>query len=171
MRKIFTTRRRVVIAGATVVALMAGAGTAYAFFTGGGSGTGTGSVGTAAGFTIAQSGTTSGGPLSPGGPSETLTFTVTNNSGQDQVLNSLTPSIKADGTGDVFAGSSSIGGCLATWFTPTIASGPTTPVTVPASGFETYTVTLTMPADSADNQDKCQGINGPTVVLTANQGS
>jgi hypothetical protein len=171
VRKIFTTRRRIVIAGATVVALMAGAGTAYAYFTAGGSGSGSGSVGSAANFTITQSGSTTGGPIYPGSGTETLTFNVANNSGQDEVLNGLTATVNSSG-GDIMAGTSSIGGCLASWFDASVTDPTSFPVTITNTQSVPVTVTLTMPADSKDNQDKCQGItNGPTVTLTANQPS
>src|ERR1700722_8547835 len=82
VRKIFTTKKRIVIAGAAGALILGTGGAAFAYFTAGGSGTGSGSVGSATNFPIAQTDST-GGPLFPGG-AETLTFTVTNPSTNTQ---------------------------------------------------------------------------------------
>jgi hypothetical protein len=169
VRKIFTTRRRIVIAGASAaVVVAASGGAAYAYFTAGGSGSGSGSVGTAADFTITQVGSTTGGPLFPGSGTEVLTFSVANNSGQSEVLNGLTASVANSG-GDVMAGTSSIGGCLATWFNASVADPTSFPITVDSSSTPvSVTVDLTMKTDTA-NQDSCEGLtDGPVVNLTAN---
>jgi hypothetical protein len=171
LRKIFTTKKRIVIAAATGTLVLATAGTAFAYFTAGGSGTGNGSVGSATNFTIAQTGST-GGPLFPGG-AEDLTFTVTNPSTntQSQDLSSLSANIPTDSAGNVLTtNNTSAGGCQASWFDATIPNPPTADTSIAPGDSVTVTVHLTM-TNETTSQDSCQGISGPQVTLTANQGS
>jgi hypothetical protein len=171
VRKIFTTKKRIAIAAVAGAAVLATGGTAFAYFTAGGSGTGSASVGSATNFTITQTGT-SDGPLFPGG-SENLTFTVTNPSTntQSEDLSSVSANVPTDSGGNVLTtNNTSAGGCLASWFTATIPSPPSADTSLAPGASVTVTVNLAM-TNATSSQDKCQGISGPNVTLTANQGS
>jgi hypothetical protein len=173
MKKILTTKKRVVIAAGAGALVIATGGTAFAYFTAGGSGTGSASVGSATNWKVAGASDTSNS-LYPGSGSEDIAFTVTNPSSQSQVLGSVTPSIGADGSGNVLTSrGTSVGGCLAAWFTPTLtnpAAGDIIPhnTTVAGNADVTVNVNVTM-TETTTNQDPCQGIT-PQVVLTVNKG-
>jgi hypothetical protein len=170
MRKIFTTRRRIIIACvAAGIVIIGSAGAAYAYFTSTGTGTGSASVGSASNWTVSQPADTSHN-LYPGSGSETLTYTVTNVGAGAQAFNSVTPAIATDGSGNVKAGGQAVAGCLAAWFpTPTVISEPPVDTSIAHNGTATVQIGITM-TDSGTNQDKCQGINGPDVTLTVNSG-
>jgi len=165
--KLFTTRRRIAIVSAVVVAL-AGGGAALAYFTSSGSGTGSASVGTATNWTVSQPIDTSHGLL-PGSGSEVLTFTVTNPGSGAQAFNSVTATVVSD-AGAVDAQGTAVPGCQPGWFTAQPTSDPSLHASIPGGGTATVQVTVTM-TDSGTNQDACQGINGPDVTLTVNSGS
>jgi hypothetical protein len=107
--------------------------------------------------------------LFPGGPAQAINLSVYNPGSADVQLNTLTVSLGTNsGTGDIVttAGdpSSDVLGCLASWFS--INGGGTSATvtfneTVPAG--ETISLTgnfnISMPADSTDNQNACQGAN------------
>lgn len=77
MRMFDTKKKRIVVAAAAAATMALGGGLAYAYWTSTGIGTGTATTGTSAKFVIASEKPV-GGPLSPGGPEETVDFTVTN---------------------------------------------------------------------------------------------
>jgi hypothetical protein len=159
--------KKVVAIGLAAGLTLGAAGAAFAYFTSTGDGTGSASVGTSTGWNVAVT-SDSTNTLLPGSGSETLTYTVTNESNGAQALNAVTPSFKTDSSGDVLANGTPVVGCLASWFTVTnnndespalltsIASGHTT----------TGTVTVTM-QDSLTNQDVCKNIAGPDVNIHA----
>ena len=158
MRKIFTTRRRIAIAAVATTFALAGGGAAFAFFTTTGTGTGTATVGSATTWGVALSDPT-GGPLLPGSGTETFVYTVTNNStSSNQALKTLTTTIPADPDGNVLVAGVPLTGCLAAWFTATVATGPTPTIGTPIlpGGTVTGTVTVVM-LDPNVNQDACQG--------------
>jgi hypothetical protein len=81
------------------VVLLLGAGGAFAYWLSSGHGAGAGTTGHATDFTVAGDGVTAGDALTPGGPSQTVGFTVTNPSTGHQYLHSVTASVaNADGT-------------------------------------------------------------------------
>ena len=68
------------VAGLLVIALLALTSVAaYAYWTSTGSGTGSATVGTDSPWQVDTDAAT-GGPLTPGGPSQTVGYTITNNS-------------------------------------------------------------------------------------------
>jgi hypothetical protein len=167
----FTKKRAV--AALCLIALLAVAGGAYAYFTSTGNGTGSGTVGSATNWGVSS--TTSGGPMYPGTTSgdETVAVTITNNGSGQQALNAFTISV-ANSNGSAWTSSTTShpteNACSANDF----ALGGQT-----ASG--SYTVTLTTPdnlapgASYTDNvnlhmldtgvpQDNCQGLSGSTAV-------
>jgi hypothetical protein len=185
VKNIFTTRRNIIIAGVAAVAVIGSAGAAFAYFTSTGTGTGSGTVGTATALTVSAGIPATTTPLFPGG-TQNVTFTITNSGAQPVTLvpSEVTATIAstgAGGAGDVFkfAGTpiaaTDATGCLASWFstgtvnvssTSTPSSSPAASVAIAASGGQAYvTVPVTMPADSTDNQDPCEGITGPKVTI------
>jgi hypothetical protein len=165
LRNIFTTRRRIIIAGITTAAVLGTGGAAFAYFAASGSGNGTATVGSDGTWTVAQTAIT-GGPLYPDGTtSETITFTVTNGSTGNQEFTSATATLPADGGGLALdANGNAIPGCKASWFTPAIASDPSLNQEIAGGGTTTVTVTVKMPTNETDNQTACEG-TAPRVTL------
>src|SRR5690349_605685 len=90
-------KRTLVLLGAAVVAVGLAVG-AYAYFTSSGSGTGSASVGTSTTWAVTTDAAV-GGPLTPGGPSETVAYHVKNNSTGAQKLQNVAISVaNNDGT-------------------------------------------------------------------------
>jgi len=150
----FATRRRrftaAVVAG-TLVAL--GGGGAFAWWTSTGTGTGTATTGTSTAFTVASTGTT-GGPLSPGGPTQTVAFTVTNPGTGSQMLTAVTAAV-LDSVGDAWDGPGDCSAADYTVGTPAVTYGAI------AGGANVQgTVTVTMINRPAD-QDDCKGATVP----------
>lgn len=156
----FNTRKKRVIAALAAVAVVAvGGGLAYAYWTSTGTGTGTATTGSSTAFVVASTAPT-GGPLSPGGPSETVAFTVTNPGSGSQNLSSVTVAVaNADGTAWT-----AVAGCSAldyTIGTPVVTYGQIAP-----AGFVSGTVTVTM-NNLATNQDGCQTADVPLYIVAS----
>ncbi|MGQ0629725.1 MAG: hypothetical protein ACT4P1_01685 [Sporichthyaceae bacterium] len=142
---------------AAVVAL--GAGAAVAYWTSTGDGTGTGTTGSSTAFTVASSAAT-GGPLTPGGPTQTIAFTVTNPSTGHQNLSAVAVTVAGAGG----AAWTAVAGCSAADYTvgtPSITYGDLGPGAV-ASG----TVTLTM-NNLPSSQDGCEGATVPLYIAAS----
>jgi hypothetical protein len=161
VRNLLFSKRRIAVLGATVALALAGGGAALAYFTSTGTGTGAGTVGTATAYTVAVS-APSGGPLTPGGATESFTYTVKNNSSGSQAITSASISVAPDATA---AGL----GCSAAWYqvsgidiaTPANPATQTYTAAIPiAAGATssdaqlTFTVTL---INEPLNQDACEG--------------
>ena len=156
---------------ATLVVAAAGAIAGYAYFTSTGNGTGTAAVGTASNWSIAQTGTTSGGPLYPdpsiGGTNvQTDQYYVKNNGSGNQNLNKVVIRI-ADSTGGAWsatvgtnpactAADFSVGGQAtgAAWTDPALTGDFT------AGESRTGSVAVEM-IDNHAVQDSCQGVTVP----------
>ena len=144
--------KKLVAAGLTVGLTLGLAGSAFAFFTSTGSGTGDASVGSASNWTVSVTSDTSNALL-PGSGSETLSYTITNNSAGAQAYSTLTPSVGDSGT------------CLGSWFTAVAsASTPVAGTSIAHLGTATGTITVTM-QDSLTNQNACQGLTSVPVTL------
>jgi hypothetical protein len=142
----------------------AGGVVAFAFFTAAGTGTGNGAVGTSTAWAVTSAAYT-GGPLYPGSGSESIPFTVTNQSPGNQALTSISSALTTDSGGgvyDVFT-SSFNAGCLAAWFTVTNTT-PTFPDDLGPAGAWSGTATLTM-QDVATSQNACEGVD-PQITIT-----
>jgi len=92
MKKFITSKKGLVLL-ATMIAVVASAVGAYAFFTSTGTGTGSATVGTSTAWAVAET-AQAGGPLYPNptigtGDIQTNTYTVTNPSNGQQSLNSV----------------------------------------------------------------------------------
>jgi hypothetical protein len=146
----------VVIASALI---LGGGGAAFAYWTSSGTGTGTATTGTSTTLTVSSSAPT-GGPLSPGGPSQSVAFAVANPGSGSQQLSSVVVSV-ATSTGTVW---NAIPGCSAADYalgTPVIAYGP-----IAGGGSVSGTVTVTMNALASD-QDACQGVTVPLYFVAS----
>jgi hypothetical protein len=158
-RPISRRKRYTVTAIVTAMLLLAGGGAAFAFWTASGSGTGVASTGTSSAFTVTSSAAT-GGPLTPGGTSETIAFTVANPATGSQRLSAVVARVSAaDGTAWT-----AITGCSALDFTvgtPTITYGD-----IAGGSSISGTVTLTM-TNLTTAQDACKNVSVP-LYFTAN---
>jgi hypothetical protein len=156
------TKKRVVVA-LSVVAALAVAGGAIAYFTSSGSGTGHGTVGSSTPFTVAVNDAT-GGPLLPGSGTETLAYTITNPSGGTQNLAHTAVAVHADANQDITDHGTSVAGCKAAWFSATDNAPTYGPIA--GGAHVSGSVTLTMPDNTTDNQDPCQGSH-PDIAVNA----
>jgi hypothetical protein len=141
----------VTIAAFAVVAL--GAGGAYAYWTSTGSGSGAGSTGTNSPFTV-TGGAITGPALTPGGPSQSVAFTVTNPGSGNQYLTSVVATV-ANASGSAWT---AVSGCSSLDYTvgvPAITYGQIAP-----SGVVNGTVTVSM-NNLGTNQDACKTVAYP----------
>lgn len=146
----------VVVAGALV---LFGGGAAYAYWTSTGVGSGTATTGTSVDFAVATT-TATGGPLTPGGPSQTVAFTVTNPGTGAQNLSSVVVTVaNADGTAWT-----AVAGCSASDYTVGVPAF--TPGEIAPSGVVNGTVTITMDDDPVD-QDGCKGATVPLYLVAS----
>ncbi len=142
-------------------------GAAFAFFTSTGTGTGAATTGTATNWGVVASAST--GTMYPGVGTASVPCTITNHGGGNQALSFETPTVAADGTGNVetTAGNTStaVVGCLASWYVP--VNGTPSPVngtSIAPLGTVTDTVTVTM-TDSLTNQNVCENVI-PAITLS-----
>ena len=163
MRKLFTARRRIAVVSATAVAVLGVAGVAFAYFTASGSGTGNATVGSTGTWLVTQDSTT--GTIYPGSGNSVITFNVKNTGTGDQQYSTATTAVNADGSGNITQSGVGVSGCKASWFSPSITSDPGINTNVAGGASVKVQVTVTMPTDSADNQNACQG-KLPDVNLT-----
>ena len=153
-------KKRVMVAF-TVVAVLAVAGAAVAYFTSTGSGTGSASVGSSTAFTVAVSPAT-GGPLYPGSGTESLAYTITNPGTANQNLSATTATVASSGA-NITSGGVAVPGCLAADFTAT--NVPPTYGNMAGGTSKSGSVTVTMTNTTA-NQDPCQG-KTPDITVSA----
>lgn len=146
-------KKRATVVAMTAVLILVG-GLAFAYWTSSGSGTGSGTTGTSTEFTVAG-GAVTGPDLTPGGPSQSVAFTVTNPGSGSQDLTSVT-AIVADGNGAPWV--SDPVGCTAADYT--VGTPVITYDQIPAGGSISGTVTLTM-NDLTTNQDACKDLPVP----------
>lgn len=150
MSKVTGRKKRIIITTAAMLAV--GGGAAFAYWTAFGAGNGTASAGTSTDFTITS--TVAGGALSPGGPTQTFTFVVTNPGTGVQKLSAVAATV-ATTTGAAWT---TVSGCSADDFT---VGDPTfTPGEISANGTITGTVTLQM-KNTGVSQDGCKGATVP----------
>ena len=157
------TRKRALVA-LSVVAVLATAGAALAFFSSTGSGTGSASVGSSTHFTVAVSPAT-GGPLLPGSGTENLSYTVNNPGAGSQNLSSTSAAVASSG-GNITTNGTPVPGCLAADFTATNTKPTPMPQVLVGGATSTAgSVSVTM-QDSGANQDACQG-KTPDITVSA----
>ena len=152
------TKKSVAVVAAAGI-ILAGASVAYAYWTSTGHGTGSATTGTSTDFTVASTAAT-GGPLTPGGPTETVAFTVTNPGTGSQNLSSVVVTV-ATSTG---ADWTAVTGCSAADYTigtPDFTAGEITTLAT-VSG----TVTITM-NDLGSPQDGCKNATVPLYIVAS----
>jgi hypothetical protein len=175
MRNPFRSKGRIAVIGAAAALALAGAGTAFAYFTATGSATGNSTVGSAVNWNVSEQNTT--GTMYPGSGTSVLTFKVLNNSNGPQDITSLTPVVDNDGATppNIVVGPTPsptpVPSCAADWFTATLASPSTpptasTPISVGSGDSVTVTVDVTMTNEN-QSQDACEGAL-PDVSLSVN---
>lgn len=144
--------KRVTIALATILTV-AGAASAFAYWTSVGSGTGEATTGVSTALVITTNAAV--GEIAPGNAGETIGFTVTNPSDGALTLSAVAVTL-ADATGTAWVPPS---GCLIADFTVSVTTAPTYG-DIAAGGFVTGTVTVTL-TNTGVNQDACQGLTVP----------
>ncbi|RFA07882.1 hypothetical protein B7R54_00625 [Subtercola boreus] len=152
MSKHVNKKKRIVAIVTAAVLVLGGGGAAFAYWTSTGTGNGTTTTGTSVAFAVAQT-TTAGGPLTPGGPQETVSFTVTNPGTGNQRLNAVAVTIENT---DATAFSVTVGGnpaCTAADYTIGTITVPTGDIAPGA--LVTGTVAITM-NNLGTNQDSCK---------------
>ncbi len=141
-------KKRTAIVLATLLTVV-GAGSAFAYWTATGTGTGEATTGESTAFVITSE--TAVGEITPGGPGETVDFTVTNPGSGTEYLSNVTVTLAdTDGTAWVPATD-----CLIADYSVSVTTAPVYGE-IAAGGSLTGTVTVTL-ANTAVNQDACQG--------------
>jgi len=159
--KLFTTKRRIAIVVGASAMVLAGGGAAFAYFTASGSGTGAATVGSTGSWGVSQASST--GTIFPGSGSSVITFNVKNNGSADQQFSLAQATVNSSG-GDITQGGNAVATCSSTWFNASVSSDPSLNQNVAGGATVQVQVTVTMPSDSADNQNGCQGAT-PDVTL------
>jgi hypothetical protein len=157
---LFKNKKIIALILGTAVAAVLAVG-AYAYFTSTGTGSGSASVGTSTTWAVTTLSAT-GGPLTPGGPTESITYKVKNNSTGAQNLANVAISIaNSDGTAWT-----AVSGCSKNDFSiDGAAAGALYNDTAQAADLApgataTGSITLQM-VDSGSNQDGCKGATVP----------
>jgi hypothetical protein len=151
MNKTKASKKRIAITSVALVAV--GGGAAFAYWTSTGSGVGSAQAGDAVPFTVTSSAAI-GGPLTPGGPSQSVAFDVTNPGTGAQRLNNVIVTVaEADGT--VW---NDAPGCTAADYT--VSAATFTAGDLAAKGTTTGSVTITMNNTNA-SQDACKNATVP----------
>jgi len=162
VRKLLSSRRgRILVVLAVVGTVFGGGGAAFAYFTSTGSGTGSATVGTAGTWSVTQDNTS--GTIYPGSGSSTIVFDVKNTGTGDQQYGTATATVNSSGS-DITVGGNAVSGCQANWFTSSVSSDPGLGTNIAGGATVQVSVQVSMPTDSADNQNACQG-KSPDVTL------
>jgi hypothetical protein len=166
MKKFLMSKKGLVLLATMIVAVAAAVG-AYAYFTSNGTGTGSASVGTVEDWTVTTANGL-GGPLYPGSGLENKTYTVTNASQGNQLLNAVTIKIAmADGSpwtsGTCSKNDFSInGGVAGATATDTYGVDPANDYATGA-GVSAVAFTVAM-VDTHVNQNDCKSTTPPIYV-------
>ena len=142
--------KALVVAGVITVAT---AGGAYAYWSSLGTGTGAASTGASSAFVVTTDAAT-GGPLTPGGPTQTVAFHVQNSNSGVQRLSAVAVTVAAS-NGTAWT---AIPGCSAADYTigtPSFTAGD-----VASGATKDGTVTITM-NNLSSNQDACKNVSVP----------
>lgn len=151
MKKFTARKKRVAITTAALVAI--GGGAAFAYWTSQGTGTGSATTGTTVPFTVTST-TATGGPLTPGGPNQTVAFDVTNPGTGVQHLTNVKVTI-AEANGDPWTHAS---GCSFKDYA--VAAVDITKGDIAPGAKVSGTVTIKM-NNLPENQDACKGLAVP----------
>ena len=158
--RIIKNKKVIALILGTAVAAILSVG-AYAYFTSAGNGSGSASVGTSTTWAVTTLSAT-GGPLTPGGPTESITYQVKNNSSGSQSLANVAISV-ANANASAWT---AVSGCSKSDFSIDGASAGTTvndttqAANLAPGATATGSITLQM-VDSGSNQDGCKGATVP----------
>ncbi len=163
--KLFSSKKRVAAIGALTAVTLVGGGMAYGYWTDSGEGDTTVTAGTSAGYTVTF-GATTGGDLSPGGPTNSTSVTVANEGTGAQQISSVLVSVATDTGGTWTAGA-----CSADDFSvnseaagdPAEALGAlVTLAPAGSAGDETAALPVTIQmVDTGLDQEDCKGVTVP----------
>jgi hypothetical protein len=159
------SKRTLVLIGVLAVASVAVMG-AYAYFTSTGSGSGSASVGTSTAWAVTTDAAT-GGPLVPGGPTETVAYHVKNNSAGQQKLQAVAISV-ANANGSAWT---SVAACSKDDFKLDAAAAGATQTDTPAVNLAPDaqydgSITIQM-VDTGSNQDGCKNASVPLYLYAS----
>lgn len=153
------TKKKLAAVGAGTALVLAGGGLALAYWSSTGTGSGSATTGTSSNFAVSADAAT-GGPLSPGGPSESVAIHVNNPSSGHQSLHTVHVTVaNSDGTAWT-----SVAGCSAADYT---VNDPTFSLQDLAGG-ATYDTSVTISMNNlSSNQDGCKGATVPLYVVAS----
>lgn len=151
MAKIAGRKKRIIVTTAVLAAL--GGGAAVAYWSSLGTGDGSATAGSDTEFTITSTTNATNGALSPGGPTQTINFSVKNTGSGSQYLTAVTPTV-ADEDGVTW----DTGSCSAADFA--FSEYTLTPGQVAAGATVSGSVKIQMINRNA-NQDGCKDATVP----------
>ena len=149
-----TKKSKAIVATAAIT--VATVGGAYAYWTTTGTTSGSATTGTSSAFVVTTDAAT-GGPLTPGGPTQTVAFHVQNNNSGVQRLSNVAVTV-ATSTGAAWT---AVPGCSAADYTigtPSFTAGD-----IASGATKDGTVTITM-NNLSTNQDACKSVTVPLYV-------
>lgn len=152
-------RKRVMVPLVALTALGA-TGAAIAYFTTTGSGTGQATVGSDTPWSVTFGATT--GTVYPGAGTSTVHYTITNNGGGHQYVNSTSAAVVDDGSGNIEDNGVPVPGCLSSWFT--VTNVPPAGVDLAPGGQTTGSADMTM-SNANTSQNACED-HHPDVVIS-----
>lgn len=155
MRKFSNKKVAAVALGAVA---LTGTGVAYAYWTSTGTGSGSATAGNSSAFVVTTDAAT-GGPLSPGGPTQTVAFHVQNTNSGVQRLQAVAVTV-ANANGSAW----SSGTCDADDFL--VGTPAFTPGDIASGADIDGTVTIQM-KNNNENQDDCEGVTVPLYVAAS----
>ncbi len=151
--------RKTVVLGTAAALTVLGAGAAFAYWTSTGSGDGAATTGASTVFTVTTEAAV--GEITPGGPGQTIAFTVANTGTGTQSLSAVTPTL-ADETGAAWVPAP---GCAIADYSIVLTTPPTYGAIAPAGSVDgSVTVTL---ANTGVDQDACQGLTVPVHLVAS----
>lgn len=160
MLRRLTNKRALTALG--VMAVLAVAGAAFAYFTSEGTGTGQASVGSASNWEVTVEPAT--GTMFPGAGKSTIAYTVTNVGKGHQNLVTTTTAVAEDAEGNITEKGASVAGCKASWFET--ANTPPAEKDLAEGQSVNGEVVVTM-KDTGEPQNACQGAH-PDITIKAN---
>lgn len=184
------TLKKKIAAAAAAVTIVGGSGIALAYWTSTGNGAGEATAGTSSDWVVATDAAT-GGLLTPGGPTDSVPFHVTNTNTGHQGLESVTVSVGdadpetgakvtwASGTCDdddfaighvdaaADAGAVSAAGAAHVITYSTVVDLAGDPPGVGTGGTHTGTITIQMINKPAESQDDCKGVTVPLYLAAS----
>ncbi|HEY0217377.1 MAG TPA: hypothetical protein VGC57_13395 [Cellulomonas sp.] len=151
--------RKTVVLGTAAALTVLGAGAAFAYWTSTGSGNGEAATGASTAFLVTTEPAV--GEITPGGPGQTIAFTVSNPGTGTQNLSAVTVTL-ADESGVAWVPAV---GCEIADYTVAVTTPPAYGA-IAAAGTVDGTVTVTLLNTGLD-QDACQGLTVPVHLVAS----